>query len=620
MLREDSMRVRRLGSLAVSVAILTSLVGVGTPARATIMCADATLQGCWSVPFSPFGEFDTRPPKTVAESAKYPSAASIAVMPDGRIVYFNGLQDLEKATFPLPLDAGRVARNSESKVLDLSGAPLFVDVATNDGDDMFCADIRTVASGKVMVAGGTVWKSDVDLTPVVGPGGPGGAAELYGSNNTHFFDGTAWEPIETSPKMKYGRWYPTMLTLPDGDMFIAGGVEKLLYNTKGFNVNAVEIFDRETGRWIARDEETNATLPLFARMHLLPSGEVFYTGAGQMWGPAGETLDQALWNLQKTYNAATNTWTLGGMGAFGARSGAFSAMLPLRPPYTEAQMLLGGGTLGTSPGSYVAHNLTEIITAKDGNGDGKWEASSVRGPDMNNRRWYSSAVVLPNGEVLAANGGDKDEVVSPGTETPVKQIEIYSGGAWKAVAKLADRIRTYHNSLILLGDGSVLIGGHAPINNQYGPGADANPATDISSSLKDPSFERYFPPYLFNGERPVISTAQKGATWGSDLVITLDPESTDVTKVVLSRLPSATHATDADARTVEVTFEQTGTALHVNVPDNAAVLPPGYYYAFALSADGTPSVAPIVKIDRADLVDQHGTVQPVELGTPASVR
>lgn len=622
------MRIRRLGSIGASIAIMLSLAGTATPARAIVMCADETMQGCWSAPFSPNGEFDERAPKTPQESTKYPSAASIVVLPNGRMVYWNGLQNLENAQYPLPADAGRVARNSESKMLDLGGdTPLFVNVATNDGDDMFCADQRLLATGQVMVAGGTRWVSDPD-TSGLAPGAPGGAAELYGSNNTHFFTDGAWDPVNTF--MNRGRWYPAMLTLANGNMAVFGGVEKLLYNTKGFNVNEVEIFDRTSGRWAARGESQDSTLPLFPRMHLLPNGEVLYTGAGQMWGPFGQAADEALWNLQKTYNPATNSWNMLGLPSYGARSGAFSTLLPLRPnasgEYPEARILVGGGVLGTSPGAEVGTKFTEILTARDGNGDGKAEVTSQAGPELNNFRWYSSAVVLPNGEVLVANGADKDEVVQPGIETPVKQLEIFTGGAFKPVAKLANRNRTYHNSLILLADGSVLIGGHAPINKGYGPGtngAEVDALADtVTTNLKDPSFERYFPPYLFNGTRPQIKTAQAGASWGSDLVATLEPGSAPVAKVVLTRTPSTTHTTDADARTVEVSFTQTGDSLHVNVPDDGDVLPPGYYYLFALNADGTPAVAPIVKIAaQSDLGGAAGAqVAPVTLGTPANVR
>lgn len=69
----------------------------------------------------------------------------------------------------------------------------------------------------------------------------------------------------------------------------------------------------------------------------------------------------------------------------------------------------------------------------------------------------------PDGTVLAVNGADKDELIAPGIEIAVRTPELYDPktGRWTAVADQA-RDRTYHSSAILLADGRVLVGGHAP--------------------------------------------------------------------------------------------------------------------------------------------------------------
>jgi hypothetical protein len=152
--------------------------------------------------------------------------------------------------------------------------------------------------------------------------------------------------------------------------------------------------------------------------------------------------------------------------------------------------------------------LSELITVKDGT------SSSTQGPNLNIRRWYSSGVLLPDGSVVALSGGDKDEVIMPGTEAPVRQAELFDGTKWMPLASGA-RDRTYHNSAVLLPDGTILVGGHSPINAGYGPKGD--PANDDSglfaNNLKDPSFEIIKPPYLFRGERPTITKVQKGIAW-----------------------------------------------------------------------------------------------------------
>ena len=71
---------------------------------------------------------------------------------------------------------------------------------------------------------------------------------------------------------------------------------------------------------------------------------------------------------------------------------------------------------------------------------------------------------------------------------------------------------------------------------------------------------------------------------------------------MLSHLPAVTHITDADQRTVNLEFRETGGGrLSVQAPPNGNVAPAGYYYLFVLSDNGdglTPSKARIVQVGR----------------------
>ena len=116
----------------------------------------------------------------------------------------------------------------------------------------------------------------------------------------------------------------------------------------------------------------------------------------------------------------------------------------------------------------------------------------------------------------------------------------------------SDHGRTYHNSAVLLPDGRVLIGGHAPIATGYAFQNDtAHSALGFSSAESDSTFQIYSPPYLSDGPRPVIEDIDHRATNGGRLEIET-PQARHVTKVVLVRNPSMTHLTDGDQRTVEV--------------------------------------------------------------------
>src|SRR5438874_9925274 len=104
-----SKRLRVTSTLIALATGASVLTGAGTARAATPACAS---NGCWTAPFSPFGKFDKAPPQTVAESEQYPAAASAVMLPSGRIVYWNGLQNLEGCSqAPIPANGGVCAGN-----------------------------------------------------------------------------------------------------------------------------------------------------------------------------------------------------------------------------------------------------------------------------------------------------------------------------------------------------------------------------------------------------------------------------------------------------------------------------------------------------------------------------
>lgn len=559
---------------------------------------DPRLAGLWSPPFSEGGLFDERPPADKNEAKMLPTAVSMAVAPDGTIIYWNGQvwEDVDpSAAFDLPESGGEV------RILDLrdhlkgQGEPRWItpEQERGIGGDLFCGDLRTLTDGRLLVVGGTEYENlDADK-PL--PNG-WGRTQAYGLDSARVYDASSRRWTEVAP-MNHRRWYPSMITLGDGKLLVAGGTEKVVHNDLSY-VNETETFDPETGEWTENGESGATPLPYYARLHLLPNGKVFYDGTGQMWGPLGPTKDMAEWNLQKIYDPETRSWSVVGPAPFGGRSSSFSARLPLEPPYDRFREVIAGGTLGPAlGGSYAATNLTEIVEVS---GD---SVARTVGPSLNNRRWYSSGVVLPSGEVIALGGADRDDGMMPGTGVAVRQAEMFDGQSWVPLASAA-RDRAYHQTAVLLGDGSILVGGHAPITAFGGPGnANYFPGEIFASNLRDPSFEIFQPPYLFRGPRPHLTRVQAGVAYGERFKITT-PDASRVTSVVLSRLPAVTHLADADQRTIELDFNQTSQGtLEATVPENAAVAVPGHYYLFLMSDNGqgaTPSRAAIVRVGETD--------------------
>ena len=650
----------RFITAVIAVATFTTVISgalAGTArAASTPACAPV---GCWTKPFSPMGTFDKAPPQTVAQSERFPAAASAVVLPSGRVLYWNGLQNIEGCgQISVAADAGKCLGNAKSETLDLTGStPQFMSVAVPSGnhDDLFCSDQRLLENGTVLDTGGTYWATEEPSASGTGIPGADGLAELYGSKNTRVYNpdtGNSGTWTTRSTRMHDGRWYPTLLTLPSGDEFVAGGVTKLLWNSSIMtqiedavgntqyeqatfplpeNVQTTERWSLAHGGWTLNPAKDNIELPLFARLHLLPDGEIFYSSNGQMWGPAGESINELNWNNMLLFDpskigtAADQGWRTAGMLTLGSTSGAAEQMLPIDAAHPNTvRILVAGGALGVSPDTYLASNMSQLITlTKSASG---WSTSVAQTGDLNNRRWFSSSVTLPNGQVVVFNGADKDEVILPGSEMPVHQAELFDPATnkWTALSSSA-RDRTYHNSAILLPDGSILVGGHAPINQGYGGTGNALPLDQLgfAHNLKDPSFERFYPPYLFadNGNRPSLNSSQAHATWGGTLKAEIAPGSETIDHFVLTRLPAQTHITDADARTIILgPGTRQGQSVQLTIPNNRALITPGFYYLFGMSKNGVPSEATIVQIADPKYYTGASSATPVDLASQTNYR
>ncbi|MDQ6746650.1 MAG: hypothetical protein M3010_00885, partial [Candidatus Dormibacteraeota bacterium] len=500
------MSLKRLTVAVIPATLLLLTSASTTPAAAAPPSREV---GSWGAPFEedpgnatypvPAGptEHCTQDPAKGYALCK-PAAVNAGVLPDGRVLYWNGLSDLENVQKGVAVEGGGAADSSQARILDLrSSHPVFTtpSPATGAGPepcdqaqacgasafplpgnngpdpalapnnhgadhDMFCSDELHLADGRILVSGGTRWYPEPGI-----PGTPYGQVELQGLRLAQIFDPRSNTFSRVAP-MNNGRWYPSLVMKGDGKVFVGGGVRKLI-QTDGTNVRQTETFDPNstsvdpstaatarpqmiTGKWTV-NPGGDAALPLFPRFHLLPNGTIYYGGVGQMWGPAGESADEALYGLHQAFDPTTNTWNPFGFGVYGARSGAFSVLLPLHSPYNSARVLIGGGTLGPPPGGYVATNFTELADFSSANNWSPGIADFKAGPPLTQRRWFSSTVTLPNDAVAVFSGANRDEVIDPGNEQPVRTAEWYT--PWdRQFHALSDgaRDRTYHNTAILL--------------------------------------------------------------------------------------------------------------------------------------------------------------------------
>ncbi|MGH8908040.1 MAG: galactose oxidase-like domain-containing protein [Egibacteraceae bacterium] len=624
---------------AVCCVLLAGLM----PGAAAQGAGDPAVVGRFSAPFAePTIDGQPTDAKCVeTDNPKFPNckpaAGAVAFLGDDRYFYFNALENTEGVNLSIIAEFGQTAIDDQSRVVDLSkdvpvwtqpepvradtnGGPVDAEtlpLVPNDAEleefayndeALFCADLNFLTDGRVFTTGGTNYYTEPRI-----PGTALGVVELEGLKASRIFDPRTNRWTQ-GPSMEYGRWYPTLVTLPDGDQFVASGVTKLLKPVyperlldSGRNVVQTETYDLESGQWSTNPPSANRSLPLFPRLHLLPNGHVYYNANGQAFNPFGQAYDELLWIIAASYDPEAQTWTdlgIPGLGSElvpGFRGSTSSTMLPLRPnedgSYSRAEFLTAGGVLLPTPGSYLAVPFSRIDTV-DTSGE-KPVLSSRSTGSLNAPRWYGQGVALPDGSVMMFSGSNRDEVLLPGTGMPVLTAELFDPATqtWRPMAHQGNP-RTYHNTALLMPDGRVLVGGHATISTLYLNNTTL-PGGFTPQDGRDPSFQIYEPPYLFRGERPVITSAPESVTYGDTMTIAT-PRAGEVFSVMLVRRTSLTHLVDGDQRTVELPILSRGNGeLTVAAPPDGAVAPPGDYMLFINRGTGqdlVPSVSVPVRV------------------------
>ncbi len=539
--RQAIVRRRRPVVGAVAVAMLA---GLAHPSVSEAMTVGPGYRiGHWDPAFSESG-------------AGVPSASASAALPDGRVFYYQGLE-----SGPAPTGGAGAAR-----VLDpRPGTPVWT-VPSRLGTDGYqlpegseglqCGDLAQLPDGQLLVAGG-------------------GSGDGPDDAGTYLLDAGGGTLRRAAP-MNTQRWHASLVTLADGRVLVAGGTSPVQSAPPTRPVSAgTETYDPTSNVWTVTGSASQTSLPSAPRLFVIPGGKVFYSGAGESRGP-DDGAGAALWGSQQSFDPATGQWSTVALPPGGFRHGATSVMLTLEPPYDEATVLTFGGAAGTT-GAGATPVSTLATASRSGDVVNRTTGST------NYARSFSSAVLLPDGTVLALAGAGPAGL-------PLQEAELFvpgypaeglseAHGRWFRVADPV-RPRGYHHSGVLLPDGRVLLGG--------GDG--------------DTSLEVFTPPYLYrvgHQQRPVITRAPAVLGWGETVTIGTG-QALSVDSVVLMRLGSPQHMSDSDARMVRLPFRRAnGRELQVTAPPDGGVAPPGLYYLFVnkeTPKGPVPSVARIVRV------------------------
>ena len=409
----------------------------------------------------------------------------------------------------------------------------------NNGDNPELWDPLTGSINPVMKAGYNIFcsgHSHLADGRLFVAGGQANALH-YGVDNASIFDYKTNTWVAVKP-MYAPRWYPTSTALGNGDVLVTSGA----INPTSI-VGLAQVWQHATGTW-RNLPSAQLVLPLYPRMFLAPNGLVFYAG------------DLASTRYLNT--SGTGTWTAVAITKYGASRDYGSAV-----QYGDGKIVIIGG------GHPVPTAMTEVI-------DLTAQAPAWRSvAPMAHARRQLNATLLANGEILV-NGGTSGDGNDGTHEVLSAEIWNPSTEQWTTVANQIG-YRGYHSVALLLPDARVLVAG--------GEGTNTPPS----------SAQIYSPPYLFNGSRPVISSAPPHANYGNTFLVST-PNANSIVRVTLVRLGSVTHAFNQDQRFNSLKFSEVSGGLSVIAPATANLCPAGYYMLFLINSSGVPSVAAMINI------------------------
>ena len=412
--------------------------------------------------------------------------------------------------------------------------------------NLFCSGHTMLGDGKVLVAGGHNFDSQ-------------------GINQSCLFDwqSETWTPSGT---MDNGRWYPTVVTLGNGNALVSSGS---FLDPQGKIENNVvqEIWSANHWQPIVDFD----IIPLYPRMHVAPDGRVFMSGP----------LPQAF--LLDTSNGGT--WTpLPGPGGIRSEFREYAASVM----YDVGKVIfIGGGNQGATDLPSAQAEVIDLTVPAPA-----WRPT--RHP-MHTARRQHNATILADGTVLVTGGtkGPGFNDLSP--HNPVHAAELWDPASETWTVMASESVdRCYHSTATLLPDATVLSAG----GGEFRP----NSAVHVTNNPIDshPTAQIFTPPYLHpsRGPRPVIGAGPDTLQYGKPFNINVE-NAAGITKVTLIRLGSTTHSFDQNQRINILKFTAAGNLLTVTAPPDANHCPPGYYMLFVLNPKGMPSKAKIMRIGAA---------------------
>ena len=226
-------------------------------------------------------------------------AVHAALLHTGKIVYFGGDQHTGSLNTSGDVDHTRLFDCATHAITTVTGLP--------GTSDLFCSGHALLADGRILAAGGTrKW----------GGGGIHPPGHFIGLRDAWLFDPAddQWHatgklvtqrPEEVADGVDIektgGKWYPTLVTLPDGRVLALSGHPEI--EDSRHNNNSLELYDPASGTWsivgpndYGNIDSVDARQYEYPRLHVLPDGTVISmsrmsNGRLERWHPYADAND-----------------------------------------------------------------------------------------------------------------------------------------------------------------------------------------------------------------------------------------------------------------------------------------------------------------------------------------
>jgi hypothetical protein len=473
----------------------------------------------------------------------------------------------------------------------------------SDQDSWVCGGHTTLEDGRLVVVGGTRSARSAKTTD-------GGQAREFGLTYGAIFGDRGWNRI---PRDYIGgeAWYPSLVRLSDGRLLMYSGYFEL--EADNVRIGAILKFNRTMQFY----DPNNADEPWSVLSATVDTPEATepsnYTWIFELPAPINAAgADRQLFIMGKS----GLPFLLNHVDPFADAKARFVPRKP-RPAPPELLEPAAAATVFIAPYFHESEKLFyrpgSIVVVGGPETGPVSEAVDVYDPFIDQwcpgsaplgiGRKNAFGVYLPDGNVLLVN----DDLSKPGVPGPVNEperltpqiLDLRTGQVARGKPEPLNTLREYHNVATLVPDGRIFIGGGRG-THKGGPD-DPDERSDF----------HYYSPYYLGilppSDRPQILSIPVDPVMHYEKEYAVDYKNGEITGASIIAIGSGTHATDFNARFIELELTAGGMEPRGKVmmrgPQGPRIAPPGHYMLFLLRKVGgvsVPSVAQIIRVGGAN--------------------